>query len=149
MTFTSPPSKKGGILFRLWAKVKEPKTISVLVSLAYLVGALGGISVFLETPQTLEGAMGHYAMFVLAGMLVFGGFLGAPSALFGVWWAERVAIVPVAFASALYLSVVVGLHTSGAGNRLLQASFICVVILSQIARWNRIHLRPYDPSRHF
>lgn len=136
------------IINKVWEKIKEPKTISILVSLAYLIGALGGLTVFIETPKTLEGLMGQYAMNVLAGMLVFGGVVGSPASLFGVWWLERVAIISVAFASALYLAVVIGLHSLEPGNRLLQATFIFVVILSQIARWHRIHIRPYDPARH-
>lgn len=135
-------------ILKIWSKVKEPKTISILVSVAYFIGAIGGASVYMETPQTLEGVMGVYAMNVLAGMLVFGGALGTPTALFGIWWLERVAIVSVTFASVLYLTVVIGLHALEPGNRLLQAAFISVVMLTQIVRWIRIHDRPYDPARH-
>lgn len=136
------------VLKILWGKIREPKTISILVSVAYLIGAIGGITVFLETPKTLEGAMGLYAMNVLAGALVLGGLVGTPSSLFGIWWAERIAISAVALATLLYLTVVLSLHTMESGNRLLQATFIFVVLLSQLARWHRIHLRPYDPARH-
>jgi len=133
---------------RLWRKVREPRVISTLTSIAYLVGTIGGLSVMIEPPTTLEGAIGVTAMRLIAFSLTLGGLIGVPTSLFGVWWLERIAVLFVALATVLYASVVITLHLTEPGNRILQSAFLVVVFLSQIARWHRIHIRPYDPFLH-
>lgn len=139
-------AKKFGV--RLWRMVREPKVVSVAYFFIYLALFVGGLSALIEPPTTIAGSVGSFSMYTLAFLLTFGGLLGAPSALVGVWWAERVALLSVGVSSLIYGGVVASLHVTHDGNRLLQLSFIVVVVLMQLVRWQRIWLRPYDPDRY-
>lgn len=133
-------------LRRAWLRVSEPRVVSLLFALIYVGLALGGVSALFDPPLTAPGAAGGFAMVTLAAMLVFGGVVGAPSALWGVWWLERVALLSVGLSAAIYGGVVAILHMTGEGNRLLQLSFIVGVLLVQLVRWHMIRVRPYDPN---
>ena len=137
------------VFVRLWRKVREPRVISVAYFLLYLSLFAGGISALLDPPQSVEGHIGELSMTVLAAMLTFGGAVGAPSALFGIWWLERTAVFAIAMSALIYSGIIVALHYTGTGNRLLQLSFVGAVLIMQIIRWHRIRQRPYDPDRHF
>ena len=137
------------VFVRLWRKVREPRVISVAYFFLYLSLFAGGVSALLDPPRTVEGHIGELSMTVLAAMLTFGGAIGAPSALFGIWWLERTAVFAIAMSALIYSGIIVALHYTGTGNRLLQLSFVGTVLIMQIIRWHRIRQRPYDPDRHF
>lgn len=139
--------KRSGLT--LWQLVREPRVISVAYFFVYFSLFIGGLTALIDPPRTVEGAIGTFSMMTLAGMLAFGGLLGAPAALVGIWWAERVAVLSVAMSALIYGGIVVVLHALGDGNRLLQLSFVVAVLLMQLVRWHRIKERPYDPDRHF
>lgn len=136
-------------LYRIWLKVREPRVISVTYFLIYTVLFTAAVSALLDPPKSVEGHIGAVAMTMLAAMLAFGGLVGAPSALVGIWWLERTAVFAIAMSALIYGSIVATLHISGTGNRLLQLGFVVTVLLMQIVRWHRIRQRPYDPDRYF
>lgn len=131
---------------RLWLKVHEPRTVSVLRFLMYLGFLFGGLSAVSNPPSSIEGAIGQSAMLTLASLLAFGGFIGAIAALPGIWWLERVALLAIIMSATIYGTIIATLHIQGDGNRSLQLSFVFAVILSQFVRWARIKERPYDPT---
>lgn len=135
-------------LHRAWLKVHQPRVISVLYFAIYAVAAAGGITALTNPPRSIEGVIGQVAMTTLALLLTLGGILGAPSALLGAWWLERLAVVSIGFSAAIYGSIVITLEVQETGNRKLQLSIILMVLLMQGVRWHRIRQRPYDPSRH-
>ena len=137
------------ILLRLWHKVREPRVISVTYFGIYAVLFAAAISALLDPPKSVEGHIGAVAMTMLAAMLAFGGLVGAPSALVGIWWLERTAVFAIAMSALIYGGIVATLHVTGTGNRLLQLGFVVTVLLMQIVRWHRIRQRPYDPDRYF
>lgn len=139
----------GEALTRFWHMIREPRVISVAYFFIYLGLFAGGVSALLDAPRSVEGHIGSLAMVILAGMLTFGGLIGAPSALVGIWWLERTAVFSIAMSALIYGGIVLALHYTGTGNRLLQLSFVVTVLLMQIVRWHRIRQRPYDPDRHF
>ena len=85
-------------------------------------------------------------MVALAAVLAFGGTVGAIAALPGWYWLERSAVLAVSLAAGLYLALVLVLHFTTEGNRLLQAAFVLAVLLHQPVRWVRIRTRPYRPA---
>ena len=134
------------LLRRLWLRVNEPRIVSVLRFLMYVVLLIGGTSVIFSPPTTMENALGQGAVTGLAVLLCFGSTLGAVSALPGVWFIERLGLVAISSALAIYGGVVFQLHLLGPGNRLLHLTIIIALILSQAVRWVRIKDRPYDPA---
>lgn len=132
---------------RAWLRVHQPRVISALYCAIYLALTYAGISAFISPPRSVEGVIGQVAITILALLLVLGGSLGAPSALRGVWWLERVAVVAVAFSAFIYGSIVLALEIQAStGNRQLQLMFILVTLLMQAVRWQSIRKRPYDPG---
>lgn len=136
------------VLKRLWLRVHEPRVISTLYCLIYLVLFFGGLFALINPPASIKGEIGEGSMRALAGFLTVGGALGAIPALLGIWWLERIAVLCVALASSMYALTVGFLQFSETGsNRLLQLSFVVSMLLMQIIRWHRIRERPYDPER--
>lgn len=129
--------------------MREPRVVSVSHFFVYLVLFIGGVAALIDPPGSVEGHVGSLAMVLLAAMLTFGGLVGAPSALVGVWWLERTAVFSVAMSAFIYGGIIATLHVMGEGNRLLQLSFVVSVLFMQVVRWHRIRTRPYDPDRYF
>lgn len=133
-------------LRRAWQRVNEPRVISVLYFLQYVVMAGVGVYALLEPPTSVEGRIGGTAMTLLATLLTVGGLIGSIAALPGKYWLERLAVGAVALSSVIYLGIVVWLHVSTGGNRTLQAAFVATVLFHQGVRWVRIKDRPYRPA---
>ena len=132
---------------RAWARVHKPRVVAATYAALYLTLAWGGTTALIDPPSTIEGTLGEAAMTILALLLVLAGITGAPSALIGAWWLERIAVMSVAFSAGLYGTVVFVRQLADSGNRQLQLSFIAAVLLMQLVRWHRIKDRPYDPGR--
>lgn len=140
-------NRAGSLLVRAWQRIHEPRVIAVLYFAAYAGLLLAGTYALINPPSSVEGEVGTFAMYLLAGLLTFGASVGVAAVLPGIYWLERTAVLSIALASGLYLLIVITLHIQGTGNRLLQAGFIGFVLLMQGVRWERIRIRPYEPSR--
>lgn len=132
---------------RLWSRVHPPRVIAVTYAALYSVLAWGGFMALIDPPSSIAGTLGSAAMTTLACLLILGGITGAPSALVGSWWLERIAVMSVAFSSGLYAIVIAVRQITETGNRQLQLAFVVTVLLMQLIRWVRIRQRPYDPAR--
>src|SRR5699024_7097478 len=153
MTSPSPDGRRAeeepmNPFVRAWTKVHQPRVISSLYCVIYTLLLLGGISALIDPPRSIEGAIGASAMTTLALLLVLGGSLGAPSALLGAWWLERIAVLSIGVSAGIYGVIIGVLDATGEDNRQLQLSMVLVVLLMQAVRWHRIRQRPYDPARH-
>lgn len=129
---------------RVWSRIHEPRAIAILQATAYLLLGIGGASVFVQAPQTVEGEIGAVSMTVLATMIVTSTTLGIPAALFGWQWLERIISAGVIMSAGLYGWIVLSLHLDAPGNRLLQLSFVLAVIIHQAIRLVRIAGPPYN-----
>lgn len=134
-------------LLRAWRRVHEPRTVAIAQMLIYVAFAYGATTALLDPPRTVEGAVGESSMMTLAAMLLFGGLLGAPTALVGAWRWERVAMLSTGLATVLYGLIVLSLAITESGNRQLQLMMVVAVFLQHIIRWRRIRERPFDPDR--
>lgn len=131
---------------RLWLRITEPRIIAIALFWQYLIFVAAGVQAIFDPPASIEGEVGANAMAMLAGLLIFGGALGAIAALPGIWWLERSAVLSIGLSASLYLVIIVYLHATQPGNRLLQAAFIASVLLHQVVRWVRIRDRSYRPE---
>lgn len=133
-----------GWLKRIWARVHEPRAIAIIQALIYIVLCVGGITALINAPSTIEGAIGEGAMATLAIILAVSCALGAPAALLGIQWLERIVVWGVFSSGVIYALIIIGLQYGSTGNRLLQLSFVVSVILYQVIRFIRVHGAPYD-----
>src|SRR5690606_19047926 len=130
----------------LWLRITEPRIIAIVLWLQYMIFAAVGTQAAFDPPASIEGEVGANAMVLLARLLVFGGTIGSVAALRGIWWLERSAVLSIGLSAALYLIIIIGLHLTEPGNRLLQAGFVASVLLHQVVRWVRIRDRSYRPE---
>lgn len=137
-----------GFIARAWERVSEPRVLSVIAATIYALLGLGGMSALIHPPTSIAGQIGQSASIILAGMLIYAALLGIPAALSGVRWLEWSALLASIIGLSIYAAITITLHISEPGNRLLQASVICALILMLASRWIRIRGAPYDPDRH-
>lgn len=136
------------LLRSLWHRVHEPRVIAVAMCVGYVALAVGGASALLNPPTSIEGQIGATAMATLAGLLTFGGVIGAVAVLPGRYWLERNAVLAIGVAVSIYALIVATLQvTSTSGNRILQLSILLFAAAGLVVRWQRIKDRPYDPDR--
>ncbi|MFF2621253.1 hypothetical protein [Oerskovia jenensis] len=134
-------------LRRLYLRIQEPRVVSIIQWLIYLVTLGIGVTAFQRPPSSIEGALGVTLTTIWAVFLIVGGVLGAIAALPGIWWLERVAVLACVTGALMYGSVVLNLHYSETGNRLPQLGFVAIAILAFTQRWFRIRRYAYDPER--
>ncbi|MGW9541981.1 hypothetical protein ACWHA6_36460 [Streptomyces anthocyanicus] len=132
-------------LRRAWARVSEPRVISVVYFLMYAAGVAAGVYATISPPSSIEGQIGSNAMTALTVLLTFGCALGAVAALPGIYWLERTAVLSIALAAFIYLTILATLQVQQPGNRMLQAWFVAFVLGMQVVRWARVSERPYRP----
>lgn len=96
----------------LYLKIAEPRVIRLLYFGIYVMMAMPGILLIISPPATIKDVIGYTYMYVLAGFLIIGGLFGASSVLPGIWWLERVGIILLDTALAVYLVIVITLHSS-------------------------------------
>lgn len=132
---------------RLWARIQEPKVITVYQFVIYVVVTLTGLAAWFFPPTSIEGAIGPVLTQMFAGLLVTGGLLGSIAVLPGIWWLERAGVLACATGALIYGGVVLSLHVTQSGSRLVQLGVITWALLSIAQRWHRIRRYAYDPER--
>src|SRR5690625_960912 len=135
-------------LLKLWSKIQEPRVISVLVFLMYLVLTAGALSVLVAPPATIKGELGQGGMIALGSLVLMGGIMGTIAALPGVWWLERLAVAGVTLGLSTYAAIILALHIIEPGNRFFQFTVVVALIIAQVLRWAKIREYPYDPKLH-
>jgi hypothetical protein len=111
----------------------------------YAVVACGGVSAWIQPPESIFGVFGAGLTTFWGLFLVGGGLLGMGSVLRGSWWVERTGVVFCGTGMALYGVAVVSL-LSGPGSRWMQLCIIVIAVLSLMVRWVRIRDDAYDPE---
>lgn len=134
------------VLRDLWHKIQEPRVISVLVFLMYLVLTAGALSVLVSPPATIKGELGQGGMIALGSLVLMGGVMGTIAALPGIWWLERLAVAGIALGLSTYAAIILALHITEPGNRFFQFTVVVALIITQVVRWARIREYPYDPK---
>ena len=133
---------------RAWLSINEPRIVAVLQCLVYVGFGASGVYALVSPPMTIAGEIGALAMTLLAGLLVFAGLLGSWTALRGIKWLERYAVVSVGLSAGIYAVIIAVLHSTTDGNRLLQLSFVVAVLMYQPIRYVRLADSPYDRVLH-
>lgn len=124
-----------GFLARLWAMVAEPKSVTVLMTLAYL--GLLGLGFWAVTDASTMGVRD-----MMGGLLIAGGVAGVVGCPLGQWWIERAGLVATAAAFAVHLSFVVAISPPDGPWEVASALGLLLLV---VTRWIRIRTLPADP----
>jgi len=91
---------------RLYLLIREPRVIRILQALVYVSMLVGGISVVVNPSPTLIDVL-TWRLQAFGLLLVGGGLLGALAVLPGWWWLERLGLIFLGTAIAVYTVVVI------------------------------------------
>lgn len=132
----------------LWMRVQEPRVVTTIQTLEYLVlTILSGAATLIHPPQSITAAIGPGAMLTVGIMMLVGGTIAVAGTPGGYWWLEKIGITALLGGASVYLSTVIYLDITGSGSRLMQISFIIVVILALLKRAVRIWPLEFDPEK--
>lgn len=130
-----------------WSRVSEPRSITALHCLVYVLIAIAGASALIDPPNTLSSSWGGAFSTLWAASLLLGGSVAACAAYFGRWWLEKIALLLVCTGVVLYASIVTTIHFYTSSNKSVHALFLVVVVLHLAVRYLRIHRFSYEPGR--
>ena len=132
-----------------WNGLREPRVQTFFVGLIWATLFHIGVAAILEPPNTVAHEIGPVLTDVWAISFVVGGTLGFIGTLFlpDWWWIERLGIISTLTGTLIYLTVVVSLHYTQPGNRLVQAGFILLAILQLLSRWVKVSGPQLDPTK--
>lgn len=117
------------IIELLWEQVHEPKSVTILMAIAYVLALAVGLITIKNWADTAE--------FTHAALLIMGGVLGAFSSLIGYYKLERPAIV-------LCCGGVVTWIVSAGLTRFSLLALVVLVFL--FTRWQRIRVFDVTPG---
>lgn len=136
------------IFLRLWRRINEPRFVSIVSFVFYVVAFFVASYSFVHPPGSLVGELGEVTMRTLLALLTLGSGIGAIAVLPGWNYLEKIGIAANSLAMILYMFIVLTLHFTTPGNRLLQSLVIFGLLVHACAvRWYRIKSRPYRPER--
>ena len=109
---------------RLWTWVHEPRLWSTAIAFLYALAALGGIATLIAPVRSIEGQIGSTMTTVWGALLAFGGLVGIPAALRGLWDFERAALMACVTGIAIYVTTVWIMAFTTTGNRVTQGALV-------------------------
>lgn len=132
---------------QLWFLLHEPRIVTLFQGIVWAIVSLTGAAALTVPPSTIAHSAGPL-LTSLWGMALFGGgVLGLVGCLPGWWWVERTGILASGTGVIVYLAVILNLHATTPGNRLVQAGFVVWGLVSLVVRWFRISGMQTDPTR--
>lgn len=131
----------------LWLRLQEPRVITALQTISYLVFSALGIVVLLDPPRSIEAPAGTTFTLVWGLFAALGGLAGVYGTPGGKWIIERPAIYLCGTAIMLYLGMVIYLQFTAAGNRWPQILALTLVLLSLARRFATIRKYDYEPGK--
>lgn len=128
-----------------WMRVPEPRDISFLFSIAYMVAFYVGLMAFISPPQSIKGLTGPIVLGTIGGFLMVGSLLGMWSGAKEIWALERAAIWLMGGGIFVYGLNVLYLHSTTPGSRLIQLGVVGLALLLFVLRYRLIRIFTYRP----
>lgn len=135
------------LVTKIWLSLQEPRKITALQTMLYLLVAFAGVGVLLWTPTSIEGRIGMGLTIMWGWFALLGGVLGAWATPGGRWYLERAAIWLCGTAVLFYLLIVGYLQVTTSGNRLVQMAFIAIAGVALGIRFERIREFDFEPGK--
>lgn len=135
------------LITKIWHSLQEPRIITALQTLLYILVGLAGTGILLWTPMSIEGTIGLWLTIVWGWFAIIGGVLGALATPGGRWFLERPAIYLCGTAVCFYFGIIGYLQFTTAGNRLVQMAFIAIAGVALAIRFERIKAFDYEPGK--
>lgn len=125
---------------RAWlARIPEPRTISTVLTVAYVAFVLTGLATLILPPQSIVGAIGEVSMALVGWFFLAGGLIGMWAGSIEFWQLERVGITSMGAGLLAYAYIVATLHFTTEGSRLTQLGVIviagCLLVLRLAMIW--------------
>lgn len=131
-----------------WEKVPEPQVVSVLITIAYSLMCVAGLSALVDPPRSIYVAFNSQFLIVYwAGLLAGGGAVSALSVLPGAYWAERLGSFALALGLVMYVITTFSFHNPGTDNRIPHLMTILTLLILVGSRWARIWTGFRDPEK--
>lgn len=135
-------------LLSSYSRLHEPRVISAVYGLVYIVSLAVGIYNLFDPPRTIsEAADNPYLLYLTTGSIAFGGLTGVITILNGKYWQERYSAGFLVGGLTMYWWVSFWLAVSGSGSRwmsLMTTTFAAILVA---LRYYWIKERPTNPNR--
>lgn len=119
-----------------WLRVPEPRELSALFTVVYLVSASTGLAALFNPPLTLVTITDRTAVGLIAALLVAGALLAGAGGWREYWRLERIGLFILISAEATYFGLIAYLQiVHGSGARHLQLGTIAIAIGCFVARY--------------
>lgn len=132
---------------RIWARVTEPKSVTVAQVAVYVIVGLAGVLQLFDPSRSTQEVWDKTWTTIWACILIGGGGIGATAAPYGVWWLERIAITTCATGGAMYLAANISAAPYLSGGRAMVIAGWVIVLLHLLIRYLRIRHSQYEPGR--
>lgn len=130
---------------RLWRLLREPRRVTAIFGLMWLIVIALGLSALLSPPVSITAQIGPHLTMAWASFMLLGGPIGFFACVIlrtPPWWRwlERIGIIAAGTGVAIYLGLVIYLGLSAAtGSRLVQALFVTLAGLLLMVRGALLH----------
>lgn len=128
-----------------WTRVPEPRDLSLVFSVAYVVSLLGGIVAFVAPPQSLTGIVGPTLLAIIGVFLIAGSLMAMFAGAKEIWLVERLGIWLMGGGVFTYGLQVGIIQATQPGARWLQMAIIVIALLLFIVRYRLIRIYTYRP----
>lgn len=134
------------VLYWIWGSAVEPRSVTALTALAYLVTAILGYSLLLAPPTGHENDV--WIRTITAVCLIGGGTVGVPTAWRGAWWLEQTASAASGAGMIIALTEVMAVHDArGLATPWVTVLGLVLAALFWFARFSRVKDWAYAPGK--
>ena len=112
-----------------WLRVPEPREVSIGWGVAYLALAFAGLAAVMDPPRTIVAEVSGPAMAAIGVLNLVGAVIAMTAGYLDFWKLERVGILFMAGAAGIYALLVLAIHFSTEGPRLMQFWYLAFALV--------------------
>jgi hypothetical protein len=129
------------VLGRFWARIREPKHVTVACFVGYVAIAAMALWALTEPPLTLLGEIGPVVTTGIGAMILIGAVLAAAATLPGDYSLERVGLGFIAIGLGGYMIALIFMHATSTGSRALQLAGFTIgfvmLMIRAVSNWDK------------
>lgn len=128
-----------------WMRVPEPRDLSLIFTITYLLALIGGVIAFVAPPQSISGLTGPILLSIIGVFLIVGSLMAMYAGAREVWLIERLGVWLMGSAVFVYGLQVGIIQATQPGSRYLQLTVICIALLVFVIRYRLIRIYTFRP----